>query len=490
MELQMMRGRVAAVVMAAWMLACTSNAGRDAAKEAAAPDSSKLAQQKATISVLEPAAPVRSSFTSTRLYNNQVLIAGGTTSGGTSGGIRLTELHNPNGTPRWKSAQPMNDGRYDHAAAASLNNGKVLVSGGVTSSGDWRSAETYTPAQDTWTIVAPMSTPRVRHTATWIVNDKVLVVGGNNTTSAQGLASAEIFDAATGTWTTVAPPSFPYSEHSATRLNDGRVLVLGNRAQHELYNPTTNTWSRSSDSPGIISAGHTATLRFANGHYEVVVIGVSWENGNPVGKTYHYSPDTNLWGTTSGPTIPRRGHQATLVSNQAVRISGGVDLSTGLASTGVERLNINYIWYTEPPLQFPHREGRALSLDSNSAMMVIGGWDTPTDGGVPTRQQAELYTGCTAMSCSSPGPRCGTLADGCGGTLNCGSCTNGGTCDSQTHQCSQPCVSNPNTCASKCGATQDNCGETRDCGPCPPCAVGTVWCCGTCRQASQCDSMC
>ncbi|RKH35834.1 hypothetical protein D7Y13_17000 [Corallococcus praedator] len=490
MELQMMRGRVAAVVMAAWMLACTSNS-REEPKKVSSPEASTLDQQKSALSVLQPEALPRSGFTHTVQGGNRVLIAGGTTNG-TSGGIRLAQIYAHLATPHWRDIASMNEGRYDHAAAL-LSSDRVLVTGGVTSSGNWRSAELYSLTQNTWTSVAPMSIPRVRHTATTLNNGKVLVVGGNNSTSEQGLASAEIFDPVTGIWTTAASPSFPYSEHSATLLSDGRVLVLGNRLQHEIYTPSTNTWARTSDSPGIIGAGHTATVRARDGLVggEVVVVGSTWVNGSPVGMTYQYLINTSTWITGTSPSIPRRNHQAMQLSNGAVRVLGGVNPSTGTASTVVERFNRNGTWYTEPPLQLQHHAGQA-SLFYIDQSLVSGGWDTPTDGGAPTRQQTELYTGCAYTGgCYEHGASCGTISDDCGGTLNCGTCASGRTCNEQTHQCSPPpCVPSVNSCAGHCGPTQDNCGGTMDCGPCPPCATGTVWCCSACHPASQCDLIC
>jgi hypothetical protein len=36
--------------------------------------------------------------------------------------------------------------------------------------------------------------------------------------------------------------------------------------------------------------------------------------------------------------------------------------------------------------------------------------------------------GCTPTTCSAQGKNCGSIADGCGGTLTCGSCTSPQTC--------------------------------------------------------------
>jgi mannobiose 2-epimerase len=72
---------------------------------------------------------------------------------------------------------------------------------------------------------------------------------------------------------------------------------------------------------------------------------------------------------------------------------------------------------------------------------------------------------CTPSTCSALGAACGTPSDGCGGTLNCGTCPTGQTCNA-SHQCT--CA--PATCASlgaSCGTVSDGCGGTLNCGTCP-----------------------
>src|SRR2546428_1548200 len=71
------------------------------------------------------------------------------------------------------------------------------------------------------------------------------------------------------------------------------------------------------------------------------------------------------------------------------------------------------------------------------------------------------------MTCASPGFSCGSVPDGCGGTLNCGTCPSGQVCNIY-NQCGVPCT--PSTCAqvgANCGETGDGCGGIIDCGTCP-----------------------
>lgn len=73
---------------------------------------------------------------------------------------------------------------------------------------------------------------------------------------------------------------------------------------------------------------------------------------------------------------------------------------------------------------------------------------------------------CTPLSCAIAGVQCGSAPDGCGGTLQCGDCNDGGICGFVApNTCSPVCL--PKTCGAACGALPDGCGATVECGGCP-----------------------
>ena len=80
-----------------------------------------------------------------------------------------------------------------------------------------------------WVPTGNLNTPRWQHTATRLQDGKVLVVGGvaNGDDPLNVLDTSELYDPATGTWSVTGHLNRPRVGHTATLLLDGRVLVAG-----------------------------------------------------------------------------------------------------------------------------------------------------------------------------------------------------------------------------------------------------------------------
>ncbi|HEV3189178.1 MAG TPA: hypothetical protein VGY54_01705 [Polyangiaceae bacterium] len=106
-----------------------------------------------------------------------------------------------------------------------------------------------------------------------------------------------------------------------------------------------------------------------------------------------------------------------------------------------------------------------------------------TCGGGGTANQC----GCSTKTCpaGNTGDVCGIVPDGCGGSLNC-SCVGGDTCSGASNGTCQPtCV--PLTCGSggvgnKCGSVSDGCGGMINC----TCPTGQTCASGTCKTGGGC----
>jgi len=166
--------------------------------------------------------------TATLLNNGKILIVGGISP--ITGGFASTdraELFDP-ATGAFTAVSSMTSPRDSHTATL-LPNGKVLIAGGLlrTVNGNisyLRTAELFDPATGTFASIASMGSARQLHTATLLRNGKVLIVGGDTTSVDGTLKTAELFDPATATFTSLglSTLSEPRSSHTATLLSSGK----------------------------------------------------------------------------------------------------------------------------------------------------------------------------------------------------------------------------------------------------------------------------
>jgi subtilisin family serine protease len=112
-------------------------------------------------------------------------------------------------------------------------------------------------------------------------------------------------------------------------------------------------------------------------------------------------------------------------------------------------------------------------------------------GGMLNLRNALTQTpACVPTTCSAQGKNCGTIPNGCGGTLSCGTCSGNSTCQDNV------CVCTPTTCAAQgknCGTISNGCGGTLSCGTCPSgtscsnnvCVCAPTTCNGRCGTVSN-----
>ncbi|CAF4751815.1 unnamed protein product, partial [Rotaria sp. Silwood2] len=164
--------------------------------------------------------------TATVLKNGKVLIAGGI---GIDGYLDSAELYDPP-TRTWSIVDSMSSTRHMHTASL-LPNGKVLIVGGHTYINDTsyslNTAELYDPITNTWKNTGNMNYGREEHTASLLPNGKILITGGYSVSGQRFLKSAELYDPATETWTITGNMNYTRQSQSASVLKNGKVLVAG-----------------------------------------------------------------------------------------------------------------------------------------------------------------------------------------------------------------------------------------------------------------------
>jgi hypothetical protein len=201
----------------------------------------------------------RDSATGTLLLDGRVLIAGG------SGydAARSAELYDPT-TGRFSKTGSMTRG-HEVGTATLLLDGRVLIVGGWeylsrTNRPESASADLYDPKTGTFTRTGSLPASRHFHTATRLLDGRVLMAGGETPSEGMGTATSELYDPKTGTFSPTGSMTAPRIFHTATLLRDGRVLMAGGNGytSAEVYDPATGTFHSTGSME--IDRDHTATL--------------------------------------------------------------------------------------------------------------------------------------------------------------------------------------------------------------------------------------
>jgi len=253
----------------------------------------------------------RSAPTATLLDNGKVLIAGGVDQNGAP--LASTELHDPttNSFAARSHTATMNTARVG-AAAILLASGNVLIAGGGGNQGvSFASTELYDPTTNSFAppnATATMNTARAGATATLLSTGKVLIAGGASD------ASTELYDPTTNSF---APPgATPFmnvvrSGASALELDNGNVLIacgvspFASAPPFDLYDEATNTFAPSSAIPAnaAVDGDCTAVLLTTGPNAgQIIILGGYGHFGLGTSAIQLYDPATNSFAPPG--TIP------------------------------------------------------------------------------------------------------------------------------------------------------------------------------------------
>jgi len=251
--------------------------------------------------------------TATLLQDGRVLVVGGweyvnPTDRQESGSADLYDAK----TGTFTSTGPLPAARHFHTATRLLD-GRVLIAGGETPSEGMgtATAELYDPKTGTFSPTGSMTRARIFHTATLLSDGRVLIAGGNFDNS------AEIYDPATGTFHATGSMGFSQmADHVSTLLNDGRVLVVSGQAA-ELYDPSTGKFS---------PTGAPLNYCFCSGPIGTPVTAPLLSDGRVLvpdqGSAELYDPITGTFSQVGPMNSPHYGFTDTLLSDGRVLFAG------------------------------------------------------------------------------------------------------------------------------------------------------------------------
>jgi len=217
--------------------------------------------------------------------------------------------------------------RWDHTATLLLD-GRVLVAGGYVQVSECcfnptDTCEIYDPATNSWSATGNLNTARVGHFAVLLADGRVLVTSGN-TLGGFSAQTTEIYDPATGTWSlTQEVPILPGG--NLVLLADGRVLSPGGygreAAKSELYDPRAAKWGATGDL-NVGRSGFQATR--LNDGTVLAVGGTSPTFPGYIRQCELYDPVSRTWSLTGTLNQSHGGHAQVLLPDGRVLIAGGI----------------------------------------------------------------------------------------------------------------------------------------------------------------------
>ena len=287
--------------------------------------------------------------------------------------------------------------RYTGSTSITLADGRVLVFGSYTNFGSL-ATDTYDPATNQFTRVGDMKEVRIWAPGVRLNNGKVLVVGGQYYTGTRWSvrSTAELFDPSTNTWSyTTGTPGTSRQSHFVVLLQNGKVLIGGGMSASgsaltttEIYDPATDTFSAAAPmADGILET--TAAL-MPNGN---VLVAGGYAGNTTLNSARIYNVTNNSWSAvTSTMNHARRNAKSVVLSDGRVLIAGGWSGPAGLAHIEIFDPSTNTF---APDSSLSHflqgRGGLTLHVLQDGRVALIGG----SDGYGNSQSEIAMYNPAT-----------------------------------------------------------------------------------------------
>jgi N-acetylneuraminic acid mutarotase len=449
---------------------------------------------------------VRQQHSDTRLAAGQVLLTGGVGSGSTV--IGTTAIYDATANT-WSTGAAMASPRKGHEAAL-LTDGTVVVFGGVDGSGTYLTTEeTYNPApSNTWSVVAhDYNDGHAYHTATTLQNGRVLMVGGY--TSGGGLLGYSeiliqrpinqydivLFPCPGNAYYYSAASEQRYQNNLANYANIGGRVFTTHFTYSWIYNDNSKYFSPLSPALGWGINQTNPTPDPQTGF-----IDQTFPKGDLLAKWLKAIGASTTLGQISINTLRHDFNSATAPTqnwmsvNQPASTKMHVTFNTPLAASASNQCGrvVFSDFHVEDrssdvtkDKEYPTECDASLAMTPQEKLLEFMMFD------LASCITPDTIPACVPKTCAELGLNCGTVGNGCGGTVSCGTCPTGQVCGwgSTPNVCAVPLACVPTTCAAQglsCGPAGNGCGGSLNCGTCPSpqvCGGGGPGMCGTLTSA-------
>jgi hypothetical protein len=376
---------------------------------------------------------------------------------------------------------------FGNAVALSAD-GNTAIVGGPRDNGGAGAVWAFTRNENVWSQQAKLTSND--ENGGGAVGATIALSADGNTAIVRGPApntyrgSMFFFTRSGGSWTQQGP-RIPAAPLSVAIAADGNTALMGDSDTTGawIYTRRNGVWSR--QPPELIgnNTNYTFGLGTAvalSGDANTALVGGIGDN-NYIGAAWAFArsrgggwTQQKLSGTGAEPQTPstygsQQGFSAALSADGNTAIVGGPDDSAMTGATWAYTRNVHGVWSQLGGKLFsstaprPSLQGSAVALSADGNTAIIGGPGNAISVYGPGNTNSTLvgaawvYTRgpCQPLTCASAGWSCGSLDNGCGAQLQCGSCGAGLSCTvgscfrrcAATHDCPSPQFWSPETCS-------------------------------------------
>lgn len=261
---------------------------------------------------------------------------------------------------------------------------------------DW---ETYTPSNNTWTLLAPPAgqvgyawmAPHFGGSAVMTPKSNWRIIGGMECDTSAAFCngrSRAVLPNPTGddpivrvsknsNWNTAGTMTTARSNHTSTMLPDQTVLLTGGSQgqlilpSSELFNTQTQTFALTKGQMNTPRSMHTANL-LPNGR--VLVAGGFTTNSVTTGTTATaeiYYSDTQVWLSTTAMSTSRESASSLLLGDGRVMVIGGFSNGTYLQSAEIFD-PVTGLWSRTPDMQIARSKHTATLMQDGTVLVTMG----------------------------------------------------------------------------------------------------------------------